>query len=123
MTIVTWGNLVQKCLEAADLANQQKGLSMEVIDLRTLVPFDFDCIARSVEKTGRLLIASEECPFAGFGAEIAAQVSEKLFDCLDAPIARVGALHSWTPFAHNLAEAVLPSTEGILEKALRLAEY
>ncbi len=123
VTIVTWGNLVQKCLEAADLANQQKGLSMEVIDLRTLVPFDFDCIARSVEKTGRLLIASEECPFAGFGAEIAAQVSEKLFDCLDAPIARVGALHSWTPFAHNLAEAVLPSTEGILEKALRLAEY
>lgn len=121
-TIVAWGMMV---LTAVDIAEKMalKGLSVEVIDLRTIVPLDIMTIVQSVKKTGRLLILHEAPRNGGFGAEIAARVAEEAFEYLDAPIFRVGGFESAVPYSKSIENEVLPQPQD-LENALgRLLGY
>ncbi len=112
-TIVTWGALVQKSLLAAH-ALESKGCSIEVIDIRSIVPLDIEHIFASVRKTGRVLVAHEDVLFGGFGAEIAAQIAESCFGSLDAPVKRLGMKYvSAVPHAPLLEDVVLPQTEDV----------
>jgi len=94
-----------------------------VIDLRSLVPLDFDAIAASVKKTSRVLIAHEDKVHGGFGGEIAARIAAELFPYLDAPIERVGSIFTPVGFNRILERAVLPSSEKVLEAARKLLKY
>lgn len=112
-TIVTWGALVHRSTLAAE-AMQAKGYSVEVIDLRSIVPFDRECVFDSVKKTSRVLIAHEDVLFGGFGAEIAAQIADNCFMDLDAPIKRVGMKYAAAvPHAPILEDAILPQQADI----------
>jgi 2-oxoisovalerate dehydrogenase E1 component len=123
LTILTYGALVQKSLQAASIIERQSpGVSVEIIDLRTLAPYDWAAIERSVRKTSRVLIAHEDCLSWGYGAEIAARIAAELFDALDAPVARVGALDTWVGYNPQLENEILPQAEDIaqqIEKTLR----
>jgi 2-oxoisovalerate dehydrogenase E1 component len=122
VTLVTYGALVQRgYLAAQELADE--GLDVELLDLRTMQPLDFDSIARSVQKTGRVLIAHEDTLFCGFGGEVAARVASECFTALDAPVRRVGALDTPVAYAPKLEDVILPQKD-TLAKALReLAAY
>ncbi len=111
-TVVALTRMVPKALEAAE-ALQRDGISIEVIDPRTVAPLDIETIGASVAKTGRLLIADEAFALYGIGAEIAAQVADRYFDELDAPIRRVNGVHTPTPYSPPLEAAVVPSTEAL----------
>jgi len=111
VTLVSWGAMVHTCREAVSLAAKEN-LSVELVDLRSLLPFDIETVIQSVTKTGRLVIAHEATKIAGFGAEIAAQVSERAIDTLKAPILRVAGYD--TPFPYALENAYLASPERIL---------
>ena len=122
-TIVTWGALVQRSLEAAQGISRRHGIEAEVVDIRTLVPLDSELIRNSVRKTGRLLVVHEEQKTGGFGAEIATQVAEECFEWLDAPVRRVASKDCWIAYSPPLEEALLPQVKDI-EKALEeLARY
>jgi pyruvate/2-oxoglutarate/acetoin dehydrogenase E1 component len=114
ITLVTYSRMTYLSLEAADQLAKD-GIEVEVIDLRTLKPFDFDLIAESVKKTFHALIVHEACLTGGFGAEIAARIGEELFDYLDAPVVRVGAKDTPIPFSPVLENFVLPQTDDIVE--------
>jgi 2-oxoisovalerate dehydrogenase E1 component len=117
-TLVAWGALIQKSLLAAQ-ALEQEGFSVEVIDLRTIVPLDVETVFESVKKTGRALIAHEDVLFMGFGAEVAAQISEDCFRYLDAPVRRLGMRYAaCVPHSPALEAAVLPQNQD-LSAALR----
>jgi 2-oxoisovalerate dehydrogenase E1 component len=113
-TVVAVGSMVRKTLEAAEGLAQQ-GISIEVIDPRTLAPLDIGTILESVHKTGRLLIVDETFGPCGIGAEIAAQVIASGFDDLDAPILRLNGVHTPTPYSPVLEAAVVPTTQSICE--------
>jgi 2-oxoisovalerate dehydrogenase E1 component len=98
-------------------------VSIEVIDLRTLAPFDWDCIARSIAKTSRILIAHEDCLSFGYGAEISARIARELFSSLDAPVGRIGALDTWVGYNPQLEDAILPQTEDIVREAEAILDY
>jgi 2-oxoisovalerate dehydrogenase E1 component len=121
-TIVSWGALVHKSLLAAQAA-EKEGYSVEVIDLRTIYPLDIETIIESVKKTSRLLIAHEDVAFMGFGAEIAAQVSEACFSHLDAPVRRVAGKETPIPHAPILEQEVLPQTEDVTTALLSLLRF
>jgi 2-oxoisovalerate dehydrogenase E1 component len=123
LTIVTYGALVQRSLVAAKNAEQQQGISVEVIDLRTLAPYDWESIATSVSKTNRLIVAHEDTRSHGFGAEIAARVSEELFEHLDAPVRRVAALDTFVAYAPQLEDAILPQTDDVYRAITELYGY
>ena len=97
--------------------------SVEIIDLRTIVPMDIDAVLESVARTGRALVAHEAPLFAGIGGEIAARIADRAFEYLDAPVRRVGARDSFVPFAPNLESAVLPSVEQIAGAIKDLMAY
>ena len=101
-------------LQAAEILSQE-GFSVEVIDLRTLRPLDFETILRSLKKTHRVLMVEEGWPFAGIGSEIVAQICEKAFDELDAPPLRVAAEDVPLPYAANLEKLALPSVEKVIQ--------
>lgn len=123
ITLVTWGALVQKSLEAAERIQRRLNVEVEVIDIRTLVPLDRETIVRSVRKTGRVLVAHEEMKSGGFGGEIAAIIAEECFEWLDAPVKRVASLDTWVAYCPPLEKAILPQTQD-LEQALEvLAGY
>lgn len=107
VTVVAMGSLVPEALKAAD-ALAERGISVEVVDPRTLSPLDMETICASVAKTGRAVVAHEAVRVCGLGAEIAAEISERVFDSLDAPIKRVGAPFSPTPFSPALEPLWLP---------------
>ena len=111
--IVTWGALVQRSLLAAQLA-EKHGISVAVLDLRTIAPYDWASIASHVTRINRLIVAHEDQLTCGFGAEIAARVASELFAHLDAPIARVAALDTPVAYSPDLEEAILPQTSDIL---------
>ncbi|MEE8177776.1 MAG: transketolase C-terminal domain-containing protein, partial [Acidobacteriota bacterium] len=117
VTIVTYGAVVQRALQAAEkLASE--GASVELIDLRSLSPYDWEAIAQSVRKTSRVLVAHEDSVSWGFGAEIAARIAEELFDDLDAPVKRIGALDTFVAYHPNLEKEILPQAKD-LENTLR----
>jgi len=120
--VVTWGALVQRTIVAAHQA-EEAGISVAVLDLRTISPYDWDAIAEHVKRTNRVVIAHEDQLTCGFGAEIAARVAGDLFEYLDAPVRRVGALD--TPVAYNpeLEDAILPQTADVLKAILETARY
>jgi 2-oxoisovalerate dehydrogenase E1 component len=117
-TIVTWGSTVHRSLTAASRLAEESGVSIEVLDVRTIVPLDDEAILASARKTGRVLVAHEAIRTAGFGGEIAARIADSAFSWLDAPVKRVAALDSFCPFAPSLENAVLPSADDV-ERAMR----
>ncbi|OFT45792.1 2-oxoisovalerate dehydrogenase [Dermabacter sp. HMSC06F07] len=121
LTLVAWGPTVPVALEAAQAA-EEDGLSLEVIDLRSLNPIDFDCIQRSVTKTGRLVIVHEAPVFGGLGGEIAARMTERCFYSLEAPVMRVGGYHTPYPPA-RMEHAYLPDLERVLDAVDRCLDY
>ncbi len=124
LTVVTYGALVQKALLAAtQVERRNTGQSVEIIDLRSLAPYDWGTIRRSVEKTSRVLVAHEDCLSWGYGAEIAARIADELFDRLDAPVRRVGALDTWVGYHPQLETAILPQTEKLAAEMERLLAY
>jgi 2-oxoisovalerate dehydrogenase E1 component len=122
ITVITWGMMVQRSVEAAR-AVAEEGSSVEVIDLRTLNPLDFDTILASVKKTGKVLIVHEDTLTGGFGAEIAARLGSEAFASLDAPVARVAAKDAPVPYGPTLENAMLPQTKDIVSALQELAGY
>jgi pyruvate dehydrogenase E1 component beta subunit len=121
VTVVTYGVNVGKSLQAADsLASQ--GVSVEVIDLRTLYPLDRDCFAESVRKTGRAVVVDEAAGYGGVGAEVAASIQELAFNYLDTAVLRVSGAHSPIPQSPNLLAASIPQVEQIQEAILRVTQ-
>lgn len=121
VTLVAYGPMVRTCLEAAAAA-EADGLNLEVIDLRSVSPIDFDTVAASVERTGRLVVVHEASVFAGVGAEVAARISERCFFYLEAPILRVGGYH--TPYPPSrLEKHYLPDLDRVLDAVDRALAY
>ena len=123
ITIITWGMLVQRSLDAANKIQEKYGVSVEVIDLRTLIPLDKETILNSVRKTGKVLIAHEDTLTSGFGAEIAAIIANEAFERLDAPIQRVAAKDTPVPYGPELENAMLPQEADIVAALERLVRY
>ena len=124
LTVITYGAVVQKALLAAtQLEKRHSRTTIEVIDLRTLSPYDWETIAASVEKTSRVMIAHEDTLSWGYGAEIAARIAGDLFDKLDAPVKRVGALDTWVGYHPQLEAAILPQVEGLSAEMEKLLSY
>jgi 2-oxoisovalerate dehydrogenase E1 component beta subunit len=121
-TVLTYGAMVTPSLEAADRLAKD-GVEVEVIDLRTLLPFDREAIFRSVEKTSRVLIVHEDVKTLGLGAELSAVIMEERFDSLDAPVLRVTYPDTYAPFSHVLEMANLPNAETITAALRTLAAY
>ncbi|HET7746751.1 MAG TPA: dehydrogenase E1 component subunit alpha/beta [Vicinamibacteria bacterium] len=122
VTIVTFGALVQRSLVAARQA-EAEGVSTEVLDLRTLSPYDWDAIAASVKKTGRALVVHEDSRSWGYGAEIAARIGDELFEWLDAPVRRVAALDTFVGYNPSLEDAILPQPSDVLQAIRDLVSY
>jgi 2-oxoisovalerate dehydrogenase E1 component beta subunit len=122
ITLVAYGAMVAPSLEAADQLAKD-GIEVEVIDLRTLQPFDKQAIFRSLEKTSRVLIVHEDVKTLGIGAELSAVIMEERFDRLDAPVLRVTYPDTHCPFSHVLEKANLPDPDKIVAGLRRLAEY
>ncbi|GAG73802.1 unnamed protein product [marine sediment metagenome] len=112
--------MVQKSLEAAEKLSQEKSIECEVIDIRTLRPLDIDIILDSIKKTGRLLCVEEAPVFGGFMGEVSAQVSEKGFDWLDAPVARVAGRNCPVPYSLVLEQEMIPGASRIEKGILNL---
>jgi 2-oxoisovalerate dehydrogenase E1 component len=122
ITVLTWGALVQRTLLAAQQA-EKDGISVEVIDLRSIMPFDWDAIAASVRKTNRVIVAHEDQLTCGFGAELAARIADELFEDLDAPVRRVAALDTPVAYYPDLEEEILPQSADVLKAVQDLARY
>ncbi len=120
VTLVSWGAIVHTCKAAVELASKED-ISVELIDMRTLMPFDIETVLTSVKKTGRLVVAHEATKISGFGGEIAAQIAERAIDSLQAPIVRLGGFD--TPFPYALENTYLPSPERIVRAIRKAARY
>ncbi|HET7104459.1 MAG TPA: thiamine pyrophosphate-dependent enzyme [Terracidiphilus sp.] len=123
VTLVTYGAVVPRALQAADKAHREHGIETEVVDLRTLNPYDWEAIAASVRRTNRVIVAHEDMLSWGYGAEIAARIADELFDDLDAPVRRIGSLDTFVAYQPVLEDAILPQPEGILKAILDLKSY
>ncbi len=122
LTIVTYGALVVRSMQAAKQL-EQEGIQAEILDLRSLQPYDWELTAASVKKTSRVLVLHEDCLSFGYGAEIAARIAEELFEFLDAPIRRLAGKDVYVPYHPQLEEAVLPQPADIVRVARELAAY
>jgi 2-oxoisovalerate dehydrogenase E1 component len=122
LVVITWGALVQRSLLAAQQA-EKDGISVMVVDLRTIAPFDWNTIAQAVRTTNRVIIAHEDQLTCGFGAELAARVADELFEDLDAPVRRVAALDVPVAYYPDLEEAILPQSSDILKAIQEIARY
>ena len=123
VTVVTYGLMVHRSLEAAERLAEEDGISLEIVDLRTLLPLDDEAIADSVRRTGRVLIVHEDTRTGGIAGEIAMRVNELAFEWLDAPIVRVTALDAPVPYSGVLEDSFLPSVDDIVEASRYLARY
>src|SRR5258708_3594986 len=106
-----------------EVGQRNRDKASEVIDLRTLSPYDWEAIRASVEKTNRVMVAHEDCLSWGYGAEIAARIANELFDRLDAPVGRVGALDTWVGYNPQLENEILPQVENLAAEAERLLQF
>jgi 2-oxoisovalerate dehydrogenase E1 component len=123
LTFVTYGATVPRALQAAHKLHRDKGIDVEVIDLRTLSPYDWETIAESVRKTNRCIVAHEDMKSWGYGAEIAARISDELFHDLDAPVRRVAAMDSFVAYQPVLEDAILPQPEDFYRAMEELARF
>jgi 2-oxoisovalerate dehydrogenase E1 component len=123
LTVITYGAVVPRALQAAQKLEREHQVSVELIDLRTLSPFDWDTIATSVKKTNRALIAYEDCLSWGYGAEIAARIADQLFHHLDAPVKRVAATDTFVAYQPILENAILPQAADLFRAMKELAEF
>jgi 2-oxoisovalerate dehydrogenase E1 component len=123
LTVVTYGAVVPRALQAAQKLERESGVRVELIDLRCLNPFDWETIAESVSKTNRVLVAYEDTLSWGYGAEIAARIADQLFDKLDAPVRRVAAADTFVAYQPILEDAILPQTNDLFRAMKELAEY
>jgi 2-oxoisovalerate dehydrogenase E1 component beta subunit len=123
LSVITYGGTVHQCLDAARIVDKEDGLSIDVLDLRTLLPLDRDAILATARKTGKVLVVHEDRMTGGFGGEVAALVAEHAFDSLDGPIRRIAAADTHTAFSPPLEEFILPNTNKIVEAIRSLAAY
>ena len=124
LTVITYGALVQKSQQAAlQVERKNPDTTIEVIDLRSLAPFDWNAIRTSVEKTNRVIIAHEDCLSFGYAAELAARIADELFDRLDAPVRRVAALDTWVAYQPQVEQEILPQVEDLIAEMERLLAY
>jgi 2-oxoisovalerate dehydrogenase E1 component len=123
LTVITYGAVVPRALQAAQKLERESGVKVELIDLRCLNPFDWDAIAASVAKTNRVLVAYEDSLSWGYGAEIAARIADQMFDKLDAPVRRVAAADTFVAYQPILEDAILPQANDLFRAMKELAEY
>jgi 2-oxoisovalerate dehydrogenase E1 component len=123
VTVIAWGMLVQRSLDAARKVEERHGVTVEVVDLRTLNPLDRETILRSVRKTGKVLIAHEDTLTGGFGGEIAAIIGEEAFEYLDGPVQRVAAKDTPVPYGPGLENAMLPQESDVVAALEKLIRY
>ena len=122
LTVVTYGALVQRSLQSADVLADE-GYSVEIIDLRSLNPVDWDTIIDSVERTGKCLVIHEDCRFVGYGAEIAAEIGERCFTSLDGPVRRLAGADAPVPYNWDLEEEILPQPDDVTHAMRELLKY
>jgi 2-oxoisovalerate dehydrogenase E1 component len=123
LTLITYGAVVTRALQAAEQAKRKHSIEVEIIDLRTLNPYDWDAIATSIRKTSRVLIAHEDMLSWGYGAEIAARIADELFEDLDAPVRRIAGLDTFVAYQPILEDAILPQPESILNAIVSLKSF
>ena len=123
LTLITYGALVPRSLQAAERARREHNIDVEILDLRTLNPYDWEAIAASVRKTSRVIVAHEDMLSWGYGAEIAARIADELFDSLDAPVRRIGAMDTFVAYQPILEDAILPQPETIFKAIVDLKAY
>lgn len=123
LTVITYGNTTPFCLKAADQIAEETGKSIEVLDLRSLIPLDKDAILASVKKTNRVLVVHEDKVFAGFGGEVASTIADEAFQYLDAPVKRIGSTFTPVGFNRILEKAILPDMEKILVGMKAVLEF
>jgi 2-oxoisovalerate dehydrogenase E1 component len=122
ITIVTFGALVHRSMLAARAA-EAEGIDVEILDLRSLSPYDWPAIERSVRKTGKVIVAQEDSRSWGYGAEIAARIGDELFEYLDAPVRRIGALDTFVGYNPTLEDTILPQVSGIADAIRALKRF
>jgi 2-oxoisovalerate dehydrogenase E1 component len=123
LTVITYGAVVPRALQAAQKLEREHGVKVELIDLRTLNPFDWETISASIRKTSRAIVAYEDTLSWGYGAEIAARIADHLFEHLDAPVRRVAAKDTWIAYQPILEDAILPQVSDLFRAMKELAEY
>ena len=123
ITLVTYGALVPRALQASERAHREQGIETEIIDLRTINPYDWEAIAESVRKTSRVIIAHEDMLSWGYGAEIAARIADELFDSLDAPVRRIGSMDTFVAYQPVLEDAILPQPDTIYKALVDLRAW
>jgi len=123
LTVVTYGAVVPRALQAAQRIEREQGISVELLDLRTLQPYDWEAIAESVGKTNRVIVAHEDVLSFGYGAEIAARMADELFEDLDAPVRRVAAKDTFVAYQPALEDEILPQAEDLFRAMEELAKF
>jgi 2-oxoisovalerate dehydrogenase E1 component len=123
LSMITYGAVVPRALQAAQKLEREHGVKVELIDLRCLNPFDWETIAASVQKTNRAVVAYEDTLSWGYGAEIAARIADQMFDHLDAPVRRVAAQDTYVAYQPILENAILPQVNDLFRVMKELSEY
>ncbi len=123
MSVISYGAVIPRALQAAQRLERERGLSIEVLDLRTLSPYDWEAISASVRKTSRVLVAHEDTLSWGYGAEIAARIADELFEYLDAPVRRLAAEDTFVAYQPVLEDQILPQADDVYQSLVSLAEF
>jgi 2-oxoisovalerate dehydrogenase E1 component len=123
LTVITYGAVVPRALQAVQKLDRESGVKIELIDLRSLSPYDWETIAASVQKTNRAVVAYEDTLSWGYGAEIAARIADELFEHLDAPVKRVAAKDTFVAYQPVLESAILPQVQDLYLAMKELVEY
>lgn len=123
LTVVTWGAMVYTAAEAADKVAEEEGISTEILDLRTIIPWDRKAVLASVEKTSKVIVLHEDTHTGGFGAEIAATIADEAFEQLDAPVRRITAPDAPVPFSPPLEKAFIPQVDDVVAGIKELSAF
>jgi 2-oxoisovalerate dehydrogenase E1 component len=123
LSVITYGALVPRALQAAQKIEREHGISVELVDLRTLSPYDWEAVATSVRKTSRVIVAHEDTRSWGYGAEIAARIADELFEDLDAPVKRIAATDTFVAYQPQLEDVILPQSEDLYKAMESLARF